>query len=211
MDGIVPPGEVVKVDHTVAFDAYREAELLHDPDLVPQLIAFLDAEPDKRRRMHATFILFKLGLNVKTDDVVRALIARVAVEPDWRLRSHTLDDLGQLRHPLDADVEPILAALKDKQGQVRCSAMKALAGSSSPKAEPALIDVLKRSKDPYEIVYSNMSLGAIGTPSAIPSLERHAASRKRDVKSTAASAIRLIRRRHGLPETSEPVPRPRRA
>lgn len=198
MGGVVPPGEVVKIGHTVAFDAYREAETLRDGNLVQPLVNLLKVEPDRQRRVHAEFILYQLGSQGHSAEVVPALLAHLPRERDWHLRSYILDHLAKLDQPVDADVQPILDALKDRWPQVRNAAMAALGGSPSAKAEPALLEIIRRSSDPYELMYSQGSLARIGSPKAIPFLETHAASRKRDVRSTAQGAIDAIRRRHGI-------------
>ena len=63
-------------------------------------------------------------------------------------------------------------------------------------AETALIEILNDSDDPYDLVYTNATINAIGTPRAIPFLEKHLKSRKRDVKDSAKYAIEEIKKRH---------------
>jgi HEAT repeat protein len=81
---------------------------------------------------------------------------------------------------------------------IRQKAIQAFANSEDQVAETTLIDFLDTSEDTHEIVYSNATLNRIGTPKAIPHLEKHLKSRKRDVKLSAQFAIDEIKKRHNI-------------
>lgn len=51
------------------------------------------------------------------------------------------------------------------------------------------------SSDAYDITYANAALNRIGTARAIPAIEKHLKSRKRDVKMSAKLAIEEISKR----------------
>ncbi|WP_367864441.1 hypothetical protein [Pedobacter sp. WC2423] len=56
-----------------------------------------------------------------------------------------------------------------------------------------MIDIIDNTDDLYDLTYANATLNTMGTPRAIPSLEKHLKSRKKDVKDSARYAIDEIK------------------
>jgi HEAT repeat protein len=96
---------------------------------------------------------------------------------------------------LGTDLAPLIRATKNARWQIRHSAIQSLNNSEDRIAETTLIEILEHSADPYDLIYANATLNKIGTVAAIPFLERHLKSRKRDVRDSARHAIDEIIRR----------------
>lgn len=180
---------------TISWKAHREAESLKDAAFIPLLISFLDKEKDKKKRDKAYFALGHLAKNTNDITALNFLIKQVEKEKDKYIISSLLDRIAALNKPAGTDLHPLLQALKSDKWLIRHSAIQALNNSSDAVAESTLIELIDTSGDSHDITYSNSVLNKIGTLKAIPSLEKHANSRKRDVKASAKYAIEEILKR----------------
>ena len=93
-------------------------------------------------------------------------------------------------------MQPLIQATKSDKWLIRHSAIRSLKNALDSVAETALIEILNDSDDPYDLVYTNATINTIGTLRAIPFLEKHLKSRKRDVKDSAIHAIEEIKKRY---------------
>src|SRR5690606_12269792 len=100
------------------------------------------------------------------------------------------------------DLQPLIQATKSDKWLIRYSAIQSLNYTTDPIAETTLIEILDSTEDPYNLTYSNATLNKIGTLRAIPHLEKHLKSRKRDVKDSAKYAIEEILKRNGQESTN---------
>ena len=182
---------------TISWKAFREAERLDNTDFTSQLIEFIEKEKDKKRRDKAYFILGHIGKNTNDNSAVQFLIQRIDKETDKYIVGSLLDRIAALHKPPGTDLKPIINATKDKKWLIRHGAIRAFKSSNDEIAEQTLIDVLDKSEDQYDLTYSNSILNTIGTPKAIPHIEKHLSSRKRDVKLSAKFAIEEIKKRNG--------------
>lgn len=185
-----------KSSETVSWKALREAEKIDNIDFVPQLIDFIDKEKNKKNRDRAYFILGHLAKNTTDRSATQYLIHRVDQEIDKYIIGSLLDRIADLEKPKGTDLTPIIKATKNNKWLIRHSAIQALENSNDQVAENTLIEILNKSEDPSDLTYSNSTLNKIGTAKAIPNLERHLSSRKRDVKISAKLAIEEIRKRN---------------
>jgi len=183
--------------NTVSWKAFREAEKIDNPEFVPQLVDFIDNEKNKKNRAPAYFILGHLAKNTNNNSAAQYLIYRVDKEIDKYILSSLLDRIAALNKPFGTDLKPVINATNNKKWLIRYSAIQALKNSNDEDAEKTLTDILDQSKDPYDLTYSNSALNRIGTPKAIPHIEKHLSSRKRDVKLSAKFAIEEIKKRNG--------------
>lgn len=186
-----------KSSETVSWKALREAENLDNIDFVPQLIDFIEKEKNRKNRDRAYFILGHLAKNTIDYSATQFLIQRVDKETDKYILASLLDRIANLEKQHGTDLEPIFKATKNNKWLVRYSAIQALKNTNDGNAEKTLIDILDQSKDPNDLTYSNSTLNRIGTSKAIPHIEKHLSSRKRDVKTSAKLAIEEIRKRNG--------------
>ncbi|PIF33526.1 hypothetical protein CLU81_4142 [Flavobacterium sp. 9] len=181
---------------TISWKAYREAENVENAEYIPQLIAFIDNEKDKKKRDRAYFLLGHITKNTNDLKALDHLISRVNKETDKYIISALLERIANIKKPIGTDLQPLIQATKSDKWLIRHSAIHSLNNSFDSIAENTLIDILDNSDDVYNIIYTNATLNKIGTLKAIPFLEKHLKSRKRDVKHSAKYAIEEIKKRH---------------
>ena len=183
---------------TISWKALREAEKLDNIDFVPQLIDFINQEKNKNNRDRAYFILGHLTKNTSSPSATQFLINRLTKESDKYVISSLLDRIADLNKPTGTDLIPIIDATKSDKWLIRHSAIHALKNSDDKIAEHTLIEILEKSEDPNDWINSNSSLNNMGTSTAIPYIEKHLTSRKRDVKMSAKLAIEEITKREAI-------------
>jgi HEAT repeat protein len=110
-----------------------------------------------------------------------------------------LDRLAEIPKPDDVDLEPIFALLEDKRWLVRHAAIRSLVNVSSPEPEQRLLALLGSTTDPDDLTYCHATLNRIGTSKSLAVLRANLASRKRDVRLSAAAAIEAIEARNSAP------------
>lgn len=98
-------------------------------------------------------------------DVMKSLIE----EKNATKISTLLEKIAEGEIKVD-DCTPIIRLLDDRRTAVKQSAIEALKVFNCPKAEEALIGVIKQSTDEYELTYANAALSKIGTKQAVPYL-----------------------------------------
>ena len=187
---------------TISWKALREAEKVSNIDFIPQLISFIDKEKDKKKRDKAYFLLGHIGKNTNDRTALNYLIHRVDKETDKYIISSLLDRIAKIEKPIGTDLQPLIKMSKSDKWLIRYSAIQSLNNSSDSLAETTLIEILDNTNDPYDLYYSNATLYGIGTPRAIPHLEKHLKNRKRDVKDTAIGAIEQIKKRYEKESTN---------
>lgn len=180
---------------TISWKAHREAEKLIDEKLIPILVSRIEKEPNKKIRDAAYFILGHIGKNTKNVSVAQFLIDRQFIEKDKHLVATILDRIAKIPKPLGINIAKLIEATRDNRWLVRHSAINSLNYSADTKAEDRLIEISSESDDPYDIIYANAVLNEIGTSRAIPVLQEHLNSRKRDIKISAELAIEEIGKR----------------
>ncbi len=180
---------------TISWKALREAEKIDNVNYIPELIAFIDSEKDKKKRNRAYFLLGHIAKNTNDIGATKYLIGRVEKETDKYILSSLLDRIAKLKKPKGIDLKPLIEATRNSKWQIRHSAIDSLQNSEDEVAEDTLIDILSTSEDFYDITYANATLSYIGTEKALPYLEKNLSSRKRDVKDSAKFAIESINKR----------------
>jgi len=181
---------------TISWKALREAENIENPAYIPQLITFIDNEKDKKKRDRSYFLLGHIAKNTSDLKALDYLIYRIQKETDKYIIASLLDRIAAIKKPIGTDLQPLIQATKSDKWLIRHSAIRSLKNALDSAAETALIEILNDSDDPYDLVYTNATINTIGTLRAIPFLEKHLKSRKRDVKDSAKYAIEEIKKRH---------------
>ncbi len=187
---------------TISWKALREAEKVENIDFIPQLISFIDHEKDKKKRDRAYFLLGHIAKNTNNTTALDYLIQRVNKETDKYIIASLLDRIADINKPIGTDLQPLIQSTKNDKWLIRHSAICSLVYSFDIVAETALIEILDSSDDPYDLTYANGTLNKIGTTKAIPHLEKHLKSRKRDVKNSAKYAIEEIIKRNKKDSTN---------
>jgi len=181
---------------TISWKALREAENVENTEYIPQLIAFIDNEKDKKKRDRSYFLLGHIAKNTSDLKALDYLIFRIQKETDKYIISSLLDRIAAIKKPMGTHLQPLIQATKSDKWLIRHSAIRSLKNALDSVAETALIEILNDSDDPYDLVYTNATINTIGTLRAIPFLEKHLKSRKRDVKDSAKHAIEEIKKRY---------------
>jgi len=83
----------------------------------------------------------------------------------------------------------------DNRWEVGPTAITALNKPADQAVEDKLIEICGSERDNDDIVRANSRLNEIGTPRAIPVLEKHLKSRSRRVRRSAECALESIRKR----------------
>src|SRR5664279_3660879 len=148
---ISEPG--VKSSASASWHAHREAEMVTDLSVLPELFVFLDSNPRPHLRAAAYFLIGKIGKNSGHADCAAALAARAALEKDKYALSGLLDRLADLSKPFQIDLSPVFALLRDSRWLVRHSAIASLENSVSPESELRILELLSSSTDSYDIAY----------------------------------------------------------
>lgn len=193
--------KVLSSDESVSWHAHREAEKITDESLFPVLMKIVDDNRQKKNkdiRNAAYFIIGVMLRNSFNKEACSFLIQQLRTETDKYVIESILDRLAAVSIPEEIDISLIIECSKNDKWQIRQSALNALGSSSTKESKEALSYYLNQEdekKYEYEIVYSNASLGKIGTKKDIPLLQKHASSRKRDIRESAKFAIDSINNR----------------
>ena len=182
---------------TISWKALREAEEVENVNFIPQLISFIDNEKDKKKRDKAYFLLGHIVKNTNNSIALNYLIQRVGKEKDKYIVASLLNIISDIKKPIGTELQPLFDAIKSDKWLVRHNAIRSLNNSFDPLSEATLIEILEKSDDSYNLTYSNATLNTIGTLRAIPYLEKHLKSKKRDVQNSARFAVEEIMKRNG--------------
>lgn len=180
---------------TESWKAYREAETIDREDYIPQLIESIGDVKNARMRDAMYFLLGKIARRTKNTTGLAFMIGKVTVETNKRLVLSLLERIAEIEKPQGTELQPLLAAIKSEAPSIRHSAIDSLQHSVDPQAERVLLDILAHSNDALDLIYSNATLGSIGTLCAIPALTKCLDSKKRDVRDSAKFAIAKIQER----------------
>lgn len=187
--------EVTDSSRSASWHAYREAERLADPALVPEIQALVRAGKSKDERKAAYFILGALGANTSDPNCALVLSERITQEKDKYVLAAVLEALARMGKPREFDLAGIFACISDSRWLVRHAAIRALGKTDSPEVEERLIAHLGATEDAFDRIYCHVTLGSVGSAKSLPALQLGLASRKRDVKDSAEAAIRAIQAR----------------
>jgi HEAT repeat protein len=174
---------------SVSWHAYREAEQLTDCTMISELAEYLLHEKDKQRRTAAYFILRKLGVYCDDADCARLLVERLGIETDKHVLAAVLEALREVPKAPRLDLAPVFSLLGEPRWLVRHAAIRALKDACSGGAEDAVLELLQRTSDKFDITYCLETLVSIGSPKAIPVIQPFLQSRVRNIKAVAFNAI----------------------
>lgn len=174
--------------HGDFYKAREEASQIADPALLGQIQAILEQSKNDAEKMYCYWILKDLGRNSGSIQVADYLMERVALEKKTRLRGQALKSLLFLHGVSDAT--NAIAALRDKNRDVRRYAIHALGACSDPQAEEALIGIVNSDDDPAATREAALILARIATPRCVDSMvalfRRLPRDRMYDITVTAA-------------------------
>jgi len=186
---------VTHSDHSLSWNAHREAEKLTDLSHLEDLELLLRTSKSKEERKAAYFILGALGENTSDARCAFVLAKQLGNEKDKYGLAVSLDALAKIEKPRGFPLEAVYECLSDHRWLVRHAAIRALAKTCSVEVEDRLLKHLSLTDESHDIIYCHATLGSVGGEKSLPALELGLASRKRDVRDSAAFAIRTIKAR----------------
>lgn len=199
---------------SVAWRAYRKAEKLDDPELLPvlrDLINTNDSNDKKDFRKSAYFIMISLLSKTMIPDYCQFIIDRLGKETDIYVLESMLRGIGRkLKIPDEVDPEHLINCCKNDKWLVRHSAIAALCASNTEESrEAARFWVRQSDEKTYkdEIIYAISSLSVIGEECDIGLIDRHIHSGIRDIRESASYAINRINAKIGSHNTDPALPR----
>jgi HEAT repeat protein len=86
----------------------------------------------------------------------------------------------------------LISKLKSKDYEIRNEAIEALGEYKTEEAENALIEFIATSKEPFDIVSANVSLGKCGTKRCIPYLVKLLQYPEQDVRCSAIYSLGIL-------------------
>lgn len=189
---------------SISWKAHRKAERLNDKDSFPLLKEIVLENEHKRDvkkrniRDAAYFIGGKLLSNVFDYEFCEFYIARLNCETSKFVLSSMLDRLAEFDAPQSPNIDLIVECTQNEKWQIRLSAIRALGSFDTNKSRVCLrafVNLDDEKKYVDEIVYAQAALGRIGKKEDIKLLQKHANSRKVDIKISARRAIERIENR----------------
>lgn len=187
--------QVTHSDRSLSWNAHREAEKLTDLSHLGDLEILVRTSKSKDERKAAYFILGALGENTSDPRCALVLAQQLGNEKDKYGLAASLEALAKIEKPRGFPLEAVYACLSDHRWLVRHAAIRALAKTCAVEVEDRLLQHLSLTNEPHEMIYCHATLGSVGSEKSLPALELGLASRKRDVKESAAFAIRAIKAR----------------
>ena len=119
---------------------------------------YVQHESNPERRKAAYFILGRLGENLRASECAIVLVAQARTEKNKHVLSTLLDALAHVSKPSNLDLSPVLALLQDDRWLVRHSAIQSLKHTNASEVEDRILDLLKTTSDPYDLVYCQATL-----------------------------------------------------
>ncbi len=188
---------------SIRSQVYLEAEKLSDTTFLPFLQETVlknqkNSKEDKNIRTSVYHIIANIIKNSFDEAACKFLIERLDIETDKYILSDILGLLVWIEIPWNIDIESVIRLSKSDNWLIRHSAVQALGSSKTIKSKEAIKYYLNQAdekKYEYEIIYGNFALGKIGKFEDVPVLEQHLNSRIRDIRESAAYAIKNIKNR----------------
>lgn len=202
LESMTPIDSQIDSIKSPAWHAHRKAEKIDDHSLLSQLREIILSHPQKKDaelRRNAYFLLSKLLLKQMDPEFCQFFIHQLDAEKDKYILSAMLTSMAQLQLPTQIQIDPIIRCSRSEKWLIRHSAIQALQSAHTDISREALrywVSQQDETTCKYELIYAQAALGHIGTPEDISLLEIHTSSRIRDVRDTAAYAIRNIQSKY---------------
>ncbi len=185
---------------SISWLAHREAETLSDVAYLTILKDYVLHHSGKDytgTRRSAYFIMGKILSKKYVFEYYNFLVSQLDREEDKGLITNILDVISETKIPVEEkiNISSIIAMTKDNNRKVRCAAIGALRAFPYDEARLCIRYYLEQEDEKtykYEIINANSTMNQIGTTEDIRYLERHSASRCRDIKISASLAIEQI-------------------
>ncbi|TRZ40222.1 HEAT repeat domain-containing protein [Niallia circulans] len=171
-----------------SWNAYRKAEALTDTNCISYLIDMFKTSNKESVKRNIYFALGCLGANTGDKRVVDFLLKQL----DKETNKHTLERILMSIEEQEVipDAASIIKCLDDERWLVRHSAISALGKfKSTDVVEDALIEVIRKSQDEYDLYYALGSLSNMGSAKSIPYILPLLTNTKGEVRRSAVCAL----------------------
>ena len=200
LDDSLVPGESLPVgtsydsSKTLAFQASKEIQKL-DRTSISTVKEILLKEKNKERKSKAYSILRILAEKHNEVELIYFILDNLNLEKTKNIISLHLGGLAWTKLELTERLDIVLDFAKRKEWQIRHSAIQLLAHYSVrvSEIENLLINILKNSKDEYDLTYTNSTLRLVGINKSIEFLKTVIRENKKtDVLITGINALSEI-------------------
>lgn len=190
----LPEGTSYDSSKTVAFQASKEIQKLEKAsiDTVKEIIL---KEKNKDRKSEAYSILRILAEKYNEVELIYFILDNLNLEKTKNIISLHLGGLAWTKLKLTERLDTVLDFAKRKEWQIRHSAIQLLAHYSIRinDIENLLINILKNSKDEYDLSYTNSTLRIVGSRKSIEPLKTVIIENKKtDILTTGIYALSEI-------------------
>ncbi len=170
-----------------SWNAYEKVWELTDTTYISYLIDMLKTSKKESLKSNIYFALGKIGVNTGDKRVVDILLKQI----DKETNKHTLERILMSieEQAVIPEASSIIKCLDDDRWVVRHSAISALGRCKSSDVEDALIEVIRKSQDEYDLFYALGSLSNIGAAKSIPYILPLFTNTKGEVRRSAVSAL----------------------
>lgn len=194
------PEGATSSEDTASWKAYREAEQIDNESIIPEFIAFIEAETNDERRRTAYWILGKISENIAHLPTLQYLIDSLDKEKIEKIQTSILSSIRDIRKPAAINLLPIFNRAKTDNEEVKNEAILALSNTENPEVEPLILNFCQgENSDEYRLWRCISVLANIGSRASLPVLETLAGHKKMDVSISALYAILKIGDERELP------------
>ncbi|MBP1995464.1 HEAT repeat domain-containing protein [Paenibacillus eucommiae] len=158
--------EIKNSQDQVSWKALREAERLDDPAMIDAAKQVLEEARDDETRANVCFLWSHLAKNTGHSQAVRLMLDEFAKTTKMQTKSRMMWSLARV--PEVPDAEPFLALSGSRDGSIRREALRVLARCRPEEVKGRLIEIIRRSNDEYDIIYTLWALKELRLGEALP-------------------------------------------
>jgi hypothetical protein len=161
---------------------------IDDISLFPKIASLLGSTQNKEVHWWLKLILYRLLRNTKNREIGEYVIGLIEKETEfWKIKHYTdvLADNGGYSEK----ITNLLYLLEQANKDIRLNTIRALEDCKSASKENPLINILRTSKDYYELLYALWSIRNVATRNSLPILKKLLYHKKQDIKLCSLGAI----------------------
>ncbi|GAA3411590.1 HEAT repeat domain-containing protein [Paenibacillus hodogayensis] len=175
--------EVRNSQDQMSWKALREAERLDDPALIDASAQVLEEAGDDETRANVCFLWSHLAKNTGDARAVRLMLDEFAKTTKMQTKSRMMWSFARV--PEVPDAEPFLALSESHDGSLRREALRVLARCRPEEVKDRLIEIIRRSNDEYDVIYTLWALKELRLGEALPGVLALVESPSGEIRSLA--------------------------
>lgn len=175
--------EIRNSQDQVSWKALREAERLDDPAMIDAAAYVLEEARDDETRVNVCFLWSHLAKNTGDAKAVRLMLDEFMKTTKMQTKSRMMWSFARV--PEVPDAEPFLALSGSRDGSIRREALRVLARCRPEEVKDRLIEIIRCSKDEYDIIYTLWALKQLRLGEALPDVLAHIESPNGEIRSLA--------------------------